>query len=200
MVGYNHRERKINMSFTRKELKKIFTDADIEVPKDVLTQICDLHTSTNDDLVEEHKKEIEKLKGDGEETVKKSEYDKINKELETLKESIATKETRQAKESALQKMYKALGVPDNMIKLAIKSSDIDSVELDADGKIKDEAKLKEQAIADWGSVIEHKDEKGANTPNPPANPPAKKTKEEIMAIKDTSERQKEIAKNLDLFE
>ena len=39
-------------NFDRKSLRKIFESAEIEVPKDVLGQICDLHTSSNEDLTE----------------------------------------------------------------------------------------------------------------------------------------------------
>ena len=36
--------------FDRKSLRKIFADAEIDVPKDVLGQICSLHTDSLDGL------------------------------------------------------------------------------------------------------------------------------------------------------
>ena len=45
--------------FDRAALRKIFEGAEIEVPKDVLGQICDLHTSSMDGLPET----IKELKG-----------------------------------------------------------------------------------------------------------------------------------------
>ena len=129
------------MKFTRRELKRIFTEAEIDVPKDVLTSICDLHTSSNDDLIEAHEKELEEAKkaaGNGEDTVKKADYDKVNNELKQLKENIADKEANQAKVNALMEMYKGLGIPEAMVKIAIKATNLKEIELDKDGKIKDE--------------------------------------------------------------
>ena len=102
--------------FTRKELKKIFEAAEIEVPKDVLGQICDLHTSSNEDLtdsVKSLKADLEKAEQerdefkakapkDGEPTVLKAEYDKLQGDFENYKNEIKSKETRATKENALK--------------------------------------------------------------------------------------------------
>ena len=54
---------------------------------------------------------------------------------------------------------------------------------------------------EWGDHVETVTVKGTDTPNPPANNGGKpaKTKEEIMQIKDASERQKAIIENREQF-
>ena len=50
----------------------------------------------------------------------------------------------------------------------IKVSDIDSLELDKDGKIKDADKHTENVKSEWADFIETTTTKGAKTANPPA--------------------------------
>ena len=79
-------------------------------------------------------------------------------------------------------------------------TDLDKIELDTEGKIKDNDHHKQAIKEEWADFIPKESEKGADTAKPPANTGgAGKTKEEIMAIKDRGERQKAIAENPKLF-
>ena len=51
----------------------------------------------------------------------------------------------------------------------IKVSDIDGLELDKDGKIKNAEKHTETIKTEWAEFIETTTTRGANTANPPAN-------------------------------
>ena len=168
--------------FDRKSLRKIFEDAEIEVPKDVLGQICNLHTTSNEDLTEsvktlkadlekaERERDTYKAKApkEGEETVSKEDYDKLKKEYDDYKADITAKNTRTEKENAFRELLKSVGVSEKRFNAIIKVSDIDGLELDKDGKIKNADKHTETIKTDWAEFIETTTTRGANTANPPA--------------------------------
>ena len=82
----------------------------------------------------------------------------------------------------------------------LKVSDVDSIELDDEGKVKDADALKKAIGEEWEDFIVQKETKGAQTATPPAGSgKTYKSKDEIMAIKDTQERQKAIAENHEMF-
>ena len=54
----------------------------------------------------------------------------------------------------------------------MKVSDIDGVELDEKGAIKDAAKLTESVKTEWADFITTQKPKGADVSNPPANNPS----------------------------
>lgn len=162
--------------FKRKELKEIFSSADIEVPKDVLTQIMELHSESIDSFrttIDDLNEKIKSSQESGEKTVSKSDYDSLKAEYDEYKENITKKETHNAKSAAYRELLKAAGVSEKRIDRILKISDVDSVELDENGKIKDADKRTETIKADWGDFIVSTEEKGADTANPPANNPGK---------------------------
>ena len=204
--------------FDRKTLRKIFEDAEIEVPKDVLGQICTLHTTSNEDLTETvkalkadlEKAERErddfkaKVPKDGVETVSKEDYDKLKQEYDDYKADISAKNTRTEKENAFRELLKSVGVSEKRLNAIIKVSDIDGLELDKDGKIKDAEKHSESVKSEWADFIETTTMRGANTANPPANSggSGKMTKADIYAKDEkgryklsTEERQKALVEN-----
>ena len=168
--------------FDRKSLRKIFADAEIEVPKDVLGQICSLHTDSLDglnDTVKDLKTDLEKAERErdtykakapkeGEETVSKEDYDKLKNEYDDYKADVDAKNTRTEKENAFRELLKSAGVSEKRLNAIIKVSDIDGLELDKDGKIKDADKHTETVKTEWADFIETTTTRGANTANPPA--------------------------------
>lgn len=201
--------------FSKAKIREIFEDAEIEVSKDVLKKICDLHTDALDNLkdtVKELKTDLEnaererddykaKAPKDGEETVSKSEYDNIKKELDDLKQDVEKKSTLEAKQKAYRELAKGIDeLSETGIDKAVKYAKYDEVELDENGKIKDAEKHTEFIKSEWGGYKKQTTTQYNNPANPPANGGGStKTKEEILAIKDTAKRQAEIAKNPALF-
>ena len=201
--------------FDRAALRKIFEGAEIEVPKDVLGQICDLHTSSMDGLPETIKELKGKLKVaeqerdaakakvpvDGEETISKAEYDKLKGEFDNYKKDVEAKETKAAKEAAYRAILKDANLSEKGIEKAIKYADWDKIELDADGKLKGANDHIKAVREEWAEYVTTTTTPGAKTSTPPANNGGKtgKTKEEIMAIRDPAVRQAEIAKNPEAF-
>lgn len=130
----------------------------------------------------------------------KSKFDDLKKEYEQYKQDEATKETKRTKENAYKQLLKECNVSDKRISSVLRVSDLEGIELDEDGKIVNADELKKSIKKEWSDFIYSESEKGAETATPPTNTGGKKSKEEIMAIKDSVERQNAIAENLDLFQ
>ena len=131
----------------------------------------------------------------------KVKYEAVKKDFSDFKAEQAKKDTRTAKETAYRALLKAAGVSEKRIEAVLKVSDVDGVELTDKGEIKGADKLTASIKDEWADFIETTEVQGAQTPNPPANTGGghQKTREEIMNIKDTGERQRAMAQNLELF-
>lgn len=194
------------MSLTRKMLKAM------GIEEEKIDQIIEAHTETVDgfkDKVNEYKEKAEKYDGvkkeldelkDGDNDWQKK-YEKEHSDFEAYKTDVTAKETKRTKEHAVREFLKSAGVSEKRLDAVLKVTNLDDFELDKDGKIKDADKHTETVKTEWADFIEITSTQGANTANPPANTGkgTTKTKEEIMAIKDTATRQAEIAKNPSLF-
>ena len=201
------------MAFTRRFLSALGIEAE------KIDEIINAHIEVVDGLKEERdnfKKDAEKLadvekelnkakeklakNGEGE-TVSKEDYDKLKQEYDDYKADITAKNTRTEKENAFRELLKSVGVSEKRFNAIIKVSDIDGLELDKDGKIKDAEKHTENVKSEWADFIETTTTTGAKTANPPANngKGTGKTKEEILAIKDGAVRRQEMLNNPHLF-
>lgn len=200
------------MALTRKYLKTIMV-GDKGLSDDQIDGIIDMHTETVDGLKEELKtakesadklkevqKELDNLKANNGDDYKKK-YEKEHNDFEAYKKSITDKETAQAKANAVKTYFESKGITGTNLDIAMRGAteEIGGVEL-ADGKIKDTKALDTLLSGTYKGLIVSKGSVGANTGNPPAGAGgATKTKEEILKIKDTAERQKAIAENHELF-
>lgn len=206
------------MSLTRKALKAMgLTDEQID-------SVIEMHTDTISGLkdkleaVENNVENVEKLKADVErykselETAKqtiadgekyKEMYENQKAEYEKYKGDVTAKETHAAKEKAAREYFKSKGISDDNMGIAMRGikSEIDAAELDEKGKIKDIKVFDELIKGDYAKLISRTETKGADTQIPPPNANGKvtKTKAEIMAIKDASERIQAIKDNPDVF-
>lgn len=192
---------------TRKELRKIFEDAGMEIPpKDVLGQICDLHTSALDGMNDTIKELNEKLKNSESKNNNndgyKEKYEKEHKAFEDYKNDVTAKENKAAKENAVKAYFEGKNISGKNLEIAMRgcTAEIAALELE-DGKIKDTATLDELVNGTYAGLVQTTHTTGTSTSNPPANGGGKSTKTmaEIMAIKDTAERQKAIAENPEVF-
>ena len=145
-------------------------------------------------------KELNDLKAEVAKNGGKS-YEALKKEFDDYKADVAKKEARSLKEAAYKDVLKDAGVSDKHWAKVIKYSDIDGLELDEKGQIKNKAELLKSIKEEWSDHIETKAQNGAQTANPPAGAgkAPKMTKEQIMQIKDTVERQKAMMENPEVF-
>ena len=137
-------------------------------------------------------------------------YISINGEkIENMKEKALTdykaqqtqKDTHAAKEAKFRELLKAAGVLDKYADRVVRLSgeDIDKLELDDTGEVKDAKKHTDSLKADWSDFVGTTTTTGAKVDNPPTNTGSKMTKEQIINIKDASERQAAIAANPEAF-
>lgn len=202
------------MALTRKFLKAL------GIEDDKIEQIIEAHSETVSalkDEIEDYKenaeklpgvqKELDKLKKEAEEAEKKGEkdpfkvkYEAIKEEYENYKKEIAAKETKANKEKLYTELLKEAGVSEKRIAAVLKVSDLEKIEIDTDGKLKDAKDLTKAIKEEWADFITTTKDKGADVANPGGTSGGKAmTKDEIMNIKDASERQKAIAENHELF-
>lgn len=198
------------MALTRKFLSAM------GIEEDKIEQIIEAHTETVTALKEardSYKADAEKLKSvekelaEAKEQLKdagtdeyKEKYDKVKAEFDKFKADTEAKESRTKKEDAYKAILKDANIPEKHFAKIIKYSDIDGLELDDKGELSNKSELLKSIKEEWGDHIEQTGTQGANVQNPPANGGnSKKTKEEIMQIKDRTERQKAMLENKELF-
>lgn len=202
------------MSFSVKQIKAILSNHNMPVEdlEGAAEEICSKHSADMDAIKEERdnlkqdaetlasvQKENEDLKKQLE-AVDDGAYEKLKKEFDDYKAEVKAQAERAGKETAFKEILKDAGIPEKHFAKIIKYSDVDGFELDDKGKIKDAKDILKAIKDEWSDHIETGGQKGADTATPPKNTGgAKMTKEEIMKIKDTSERQKAIAENHELF-
>jgi chromosome segregation ATPase len=172
--------------------------------------IIEAHTETVDALKEERDKfkgdatrlsavsrELEALKASGGDYQQK--YEELKKEFDSYKSEQTELAEKAKKETAYTKMLKDVGVSEKRIASIMRVTNLEDVKLDKDGKLKDYDKLADGIKSEWADFIDTKRVEGADTKTPPDNGGGKLTKEDILKIKDTSERQQKIAENHELF-
>lgn len=164
------------MALTRKYLAALGIEAD------KIDEIISAHSETVEGLKAErdqYKKDAEKLpdvqakldkaSADLKEAAPyKEKYDKEHEEFETFKNEQTAKETKEKKTEAYKELLKEAGVSDKHINAVLKVTNLDEVELDDKGKVKDSEKKIESVKEEWSDFITTTEKKGADTATPPA--------------------------------
>ena len=129
----------------------------------------------------------------------KAKYEKKAKEFDDYKKGVEAKELKRSKSTAYKQVLKELNAShvDSILKAS--QSELEKIELDENGKIKDVDKLKESIKKEWADFLVTEGQQGANTATPPATEGSKLSKEDIMKIKDPAARQKAMYENSELF-
>lgn len=202
------------MALTRRALKAM------GIEEEKIDEIISMHTDTVDGLkadlekaqagakdlsklqrqLEQAQSDLEAAKKDG----WQDKYNDVKREFDTYKQEQESKVARAAKETAYRALLKEAGISekrlDTVVKAAMVDGVLDGIELDEKGAIKDAAKLAESVKSDWADFIVQTQTNGVQVSNPPANGGATySSKDEIMKIKDPTERQNAIAANIKLF-
>jgi len=114
---------------------------------------------------EKFKAELEAIDVEGME----KKYADLKAEYDEYKKGVETKATHDTKEKAYQNLLMEAGVSEKRIPSILKISEVDAIEIDTDGKIKDSDKLIESIKSEWSDFIQTTGIKGAGTAKPPAN-------------------------------
>lgn len=213
------------MALSKAQIREILSAAgvDSEHLSEAVNKITDGHLASIEALREEVsglKEEVANYKGEAEKlpAVQKElddlkeevaadakeregkDYDKLKEEFEQYKTDIENKAVRASKEAAYVEILKDAGIPEKHHAKILKYSDVDGIELDDKGKAKNAKELLKSVQEEWGDHVETVKTEGAKTETPPANNGGtKKTKEEILNIQNTAERQQAMIDNAELF-
>lgn len=189
-------------SLSRKFLSGIGIEEDkieliLEKHQEVLGEIKDERDRLKEEAeklpsVQKELDDLKKATDDGKENSYKVKYEALKEDFESYKKDISTKEIHSKKEAAYRELLKAAGISEKRIDAVLKVSPIDSLEFDDEGKVKEADSISKTIKEEWSDFISTESTMGAKTANPPTSNGSSliKSKEEIMKIKDTSERQK----------
>lgn len=167
------------MALTRRALKAM------GIEDEKIDEIINMHTETVDGLkadVAKYKADAEALPGlqrqleraqadleAGKKDSWKVKYDAIKEEFDGYKQEQTQKEIRVAKEKAYRELLKQAGVSEKRLDAVLRVSDLDSVELDDHGAIKDMDTLTASIKNEWADFIQTTTTQGAQTATPPVN-------------------------------
>lgn len=202
------------MALSRKSLKAMgLTDEQIE-------SVIEMHSDTVNDLKDQitaataNKEDFDKLKAENENLKTqlseskqaaadaekyKKDYESVKNELDTFKSEVETKAAKAEADKAFTKWLTDNGYTDKGANKIVKYGGF-TPEFNKDGTIKNADKLNESVAAEWSEYKITAKTEGAKTETPPANTGgSKRTKTEIMAIKDPVERQQAIKENPEVF-
>lgn len=132
----------------------------------------------------------------------KGKYESEKAAREKLESDIANKETNAKKDNALKALLKDKKYSDEAAKLIVrKGGYTDKIELDENGGVKNADSILGDVQNDFPMFTPKISNQVVNPAAPPANSGGAKkpTKEEIMNIKNTEERQRAMAQNMELF-
>lgn len=196
------------MALTRKALKAM------GLTEEQVDSIVEMHTEVTDDLktklkaaqekadnYDTVKKELDGIKAKGSDDYKQK-YDDEHRAFEDFKKSVENEKAFETKKSVFTEIAKKVKVSEKRINsiIRLEKDYIDKLELDKEGKLKSDSEAVEKFIKEnYDEYIVTSNKQGANTETPPNNTGGTMTKEEILKIKDTAERQKAIAENSELF-
>lgn len=203
------------MALSREFIREQAKEFELELPKGFVDAIAAEYLTAKkayaDEQVEKAIKPLNEQIADFTEKLKNAEtqnsenakykemYETQKSEYEKYKGEIAAKETIAAKEKAVREYYKSKGINDDNLSIAMRGSrsEIDAMELDEKGRIKDTKVFDELIKGDYAKLISHTEVKGVQTQVLPPNATNKKvmTWEEIDKIKDVKERQQAMYEN-----
>lgn len=166
------------MALSRKFLSAMGIEAD------KIDEIITAHTETVDALKEDrdrYKAEalklpdvqqklddaLEEIKNNTDNEKWHTKYDALKDEYDNFKKSEAAKVAKESKKAVLKNLLKDIGISDKRIDSVIKVTDVDSIELDDQGSIKDVDTLKDTLEKEWSDFIVKEDVHGASSYTPP---------------------------------
>lgn len=189
------------MAFDNKSIRPILENEELSL-KDKVNQLQTLHHEIVNGLMDEKDEAIQRAeKAEKAAESAKAEKEAAEKSLTDYKAQQTQKDTHAAKEVKFRELLKTAGVLDKYADRVVRLSgeDIDKLELDDKGEVKDAKKHTDSLKADWSDFVGTTTTTGAKVDTPPTNTGSKMTKDQIFAIKDAGERQAAIAANADLF-
>lgn len=189
------------MALKRADIRKILENAETSNDDKAKAILDALHEETDALRDELDTEKNARVAAEKERDAANSGKQTAEQALTDYKDQQTKKDAHAAKESKFREQLKAAGVLEKYFDRIVRLSgeDIDKMELDSKGNVKNADKLAESLKNDWSDYVGSTTTKGAQVDNPPANTGSKMTKEQIIKIKDATERQAAIAANPEAF-
>ena len=189
------------MALERKTLREILEDETTDTSGKLKKILDVLHKETDTLQNQLDEKDAALAKAEKDRDAANSDKQAAEKARTDYKAQQTQKDTHAAKEAKFRELLKTAGVLDKYADRVVRLSgeDIDKLELDEKGEVKDAKKHADSLKADWGDFVATTTTTGAKVDTPPTNTGSKMTKEQIINIKDASERQAAIAANPEAF-
>lgn len=169
------------MNFTIKSIKATLSAAGmpIEALDGVAEEIAKRHMADIESIKEErdqYKASHEELPKVKDELAKLSDGDSFKAKYEAMKEKhdayvaeIANKETMSKKQAAYKALLAECKISDKRHDAIAKLADLNAIELDEHGNIKDADKIKAALTTEWAEFVETTTTKTPTVPTPPAS-------------------------------
>lgn len=189
------------MALKRADIRKILENAETSNDDKVKAIMDALHSETDELRDQLDTEKAAREAAEKERDTANNGKTIAEKALDDYKKEQTAKDTRASKTAKFKEQLKAAGVLEKYFDRVVRLSgeDIDKLELDAKGEVKNADKLVESLKTEWSDYVGTTTTKGAPVDNPPTNTGSKMTKEQIINIKDENERQAAIAANPDAF-
>ena len=190
-----------HMALERKTLRAILEDETTDTSGKLKKILDVLHEETDTLQNQLEEKNAALAKAEKDRDAANGGKQAAEKALTDYKAQQTQKDTRAAKAAAYKQLLKDKGVLEKHFDRVVKmtGADIDALELDENGKVKDAKKFMDSQKDVWSDFVGTTTTTGAKVDNPPTNTGSKMTKEQIINIKDASERQAAIAANPEAF-
>ena len=190
-----------HMALERKTLRAILEDETTDTSGKLKKILDVLHEETDTLQNQLEEKNAALAKVEKERDAANGGKQAAEKALTDYKAQQTQKDAHAAKETKFRELLKSAGVLDKYADRVVRLSgeDIDKLELDEKGEVKDAKKHADSLKADWSDFVGTTTTTGAKVDTPPTNTGSKMTKEQIINIKDASERQAAIAANPEAF-
>lgn len=189
------------MALERKTLREILEDETTDTSGKLKKILDVLHKETDTLQNQLDEKDAALAKAEKDRDAANGGKQAAEKALTDYKAQQTQKDAHAAKEAKFRELLKTAGVLDKYADRVVRLSgeDIDKLELDDKGEVKDAKKHADSLKADWSDFVGTTTTTGAKVDTPPTNTGSKMTKEQIINIKDASERQAAIAANPEAF-
>ena len=143
------------MAFDNKSIRPILEDEELSI-KDKVNQLQTLHHEIVNGLMDEKDKAIQRAeKAEKAAESAKAEKEAAEKSLTDYKAQQTQKDAHAAKEAKFRELLKSAGVLDKYADRVVRLSgeDIDKLELDEKGEVKDAKKHTDSLKSDWGDFV-----------------------------------------------
>ena len=153
------------MSLTRKMLTAM------DIPADKIDEIISAHTETVNAIKESNADELKKITDERNALqTQVAELERVEEDFNNFKVEVEKEKATNAKVKAYAELLKEIGISEKRIPAISKLANMEEIEIDGDGKIKNADNLKTSLKTEWADfIVAPKKETGVQIANPALN-------------------------------